>query len=143
MREVAGFHVRLGDKLDPAVNSRVHALARALEGARLPGVTEVIPSYATVFIEYEPLRLNEKSVRNWAAGVTVDTSATAGKAVSVSVRYDGQDLHDVAAAVGLDVAEVVRRHSSVEYRVYAIGFTPGFPFMGAVDPVIRMPRLPS
>lgn len=141
MRSVAGFYVRLGDAVDPDVNAGVHALAGALEADRLSGVTEIVPSYASVYVEYDRLELTGGRARRWAEGVAPRDDNDAGREITLGVRYDGLDLATVAATVGIEVAEVVRRHSAVEYRVYAVGFTPGFPFMGAVDPLIRVPRL--
>ena len=143
MRAVAGLYVRLGNEIDADVNRRVHALAKALITSRPAGVTDVIPCYATVYVEYETGQLSAAGVRTWAESQTFETAPAEDKLVHLSVHYDGLDLQTVADANGLDPAEVVRRHSAVEYLVYAVGFTPGFPFMGVVDPGIRLPRLTS
>lgn len=140
MRLPGGFHLRFGDGIDPRVNARVHAQARALLADPLPGVTDVVPSYATLYLEYDRSVLREFQVRAWAERHEPEGVEEGGRSIGVPVRYDGPDLEAVAAEVGVDVSEVIRRHSAVDYRVYALGFTPGFPFMGEVDPVIRAPR---
>ena len=158
MRAVAGVYLRFGDALDPGINAAVLAAARVLAAAPLPGITEVIPSYASLYLEYDRSRLTAAAVRRWSdevlrAGDVEGANApplgneapqltlTTERTVALRVRYDGIDLQQVADAAGLEAAEVARRHAAVEYRVYAVGFTPGFPFMGAVDPSIRLPRL--
>lgn len=123
------------------MNARVHALARELLAAPLPGVTDIVPSYTTLYLEYDRGRLNERAVRAWAERKERHATETTGRTVTVPVRYDGADLATIAAEAGLEVAEVIRRHAAVDYRVYALGFTGGFPFMGEVDPTIRSPRL--
>lgn len=138
-----GLHLRLGEGIDPDVNARVHALARALLDDPLPGVTDVVPSYATLYVEYDRARLAERRVRAWAeARRAAATEAEAREPRVLPVRYDGPDLAPVAAELGLSVEELVRRHAAPTYRVYALGFTPGFPFLGEVDPSIRRGRLP-
>jgi KipI family sensor histidine kinase inhibitor len=136
-----GHWLRLGGRVDPEVNTRVHALARALLTSPPAGVTDIVPSYTTVFIEYDAGRLTETQLRSWIEQDGQVQEAAAARSVTLRVRYGGPDLDDVATAAGLDVAEVIRRHTAVSYRVHALGFTPGFPFMGEVDPLIRAPRL--
>src|SRR5690606_16368644 len=68
-------------------------------------------------------------------------SGTGGKLVTVDTVYDGPDLADLAAASGMSTDEAVRRHSGTDYLAYAVGYTPGFAFLGDVDPTIRRPRL--
>lgn len=142
MPTVTGFHLVLGEGIDAEVNGRVHALARALIAEPLPGITEVIPSYATLYVEFDRELLSEQDVRAWARANERGAGVRGGRTVRLPVRYDGVDLEVIARRAGMDVNEVVRRHSAVPYRVYALGFTPGFPFMGEVDPLIRSPRLP-
>ena len=143
MREVAGLYLRLGDEIDIAVNRRVHALARAISENRPPGITEVVPCYTCVYVEFDKRLLTAAKVSAWARNLPQEASHGSGRTVRLGVHYDGIDLGAVAAATGLDEAEVVRRHGAIEYLVYAVGFTPGFPFMGTVDPLIRLPRLTS
>lgn len=148
MRPTTGLYLRHGDAIDAATSDRVLAEAAALRADRLPGVTEIIPSYASLYLEFDSALLGPSVVRRWAdrvldelAGGADGVRGGAGRVVRVPVRYDGVDLDVVAAAAGISPGEAARRHAAVEYRVYAVGFTPGFPFMGAVDPTLRLPRL--
>jgi len=82
-------------------------------------------------------------VRSWAAGHLRDPGGgadPAGRTIEIPVHYDGPDLPDVAGRTGLSTQEVIRLHSAPDYHVYAVGFTPGFPFLGEVPEVLRLPR---
>lgn len=136
------MYLRFGDGIDPGVNARVQAAARQLLARAPAGVTDVIPSYATLFVEYDRERLTANELRSWIERQQEDAGPAQERSVTVPVRYDGEDLPDIAAGAGIEVAEVVRRHAGTTYRVYALGFTPGFPFLGEVDESIRSPRLP-
>ncbi len=144
-----GLLVELGDAIDPDVNARVHALARTVKrlGAR---VLEVVPSYASLLVIFDPLRLPrerlERRVAALAREVTGIRAAPPRRVVEVPVCYGGElgpDLGDVARAVSLPEAEVIARHCAPVYRVYLLGFTPGFPYLGGMDPRLACPRLPS
>ncbi len=141
MSRLTGRYVRFGDGIDAGANRRVHAVARALIDSAPAGVTDVVPSYASVYVEADAARLSERALDAWLAPRVQAGDTEVGRSVTVPVRYDGADLHDVARELGLEVAELVRRHVAGPYRVYALGFTPGFPFLGEVDPSIRRPRL--
>jgi KipI family sensor histidine kinase inhibitor len=135
-----GTYLRFGDAVDPEVNARVHAAARALEADAPPGVTDVVPSYATLYVEVDRDRLSARRLRAWLDGAAEHNAEEPGRTVRLPVRYDGADLEEVAAEAGLPVDEVARRHAAGRYRVYALGFAPGFPFLGEVDAAIRRPR---
>ena len=65
----------------------------------------------------------------------------AGDLVEIPVRYDGEDLDEVAQLTGLDPSEVVRRHTAPTYTVAFLGFSPGFPYLVGLDPALEVPRL--
>jgi len=139
--------VHLGDQIDLATNRCVHALATLIEASPLSGVIETIPAYATLLVHYDPLETDYASVADWIQGlldqVTANVSRTP-RLIEVPVRYGGEngpDLEAVAAATGLSPAGVVRIHTQTEYTVYMMGFTPGFPYMGTLDPRLVLPRL--
>lgn len=141
---VLGFYLRFADRMDAQANARLQALTRRLLQHPLPGVTDLIPSYASLYIEYDPTTVNEARVRSWAAqqGAQARTEEP-GRTVTIPVRYDGEDLPEVTARLKLSRDEFVRRHSGAAYRVYAVGFSPGFPFLGEVDADLRLPRRPN
>ncbi len=139
--------VELGDQIDLPTNRRLHALASWLRG--VPELGEAVPGYATLLVHYDPLRLSYAGVldRIWQGLAAAEQAAqTTPRRVVIPVRYggeDGPDLEFVAQHCGLSMDEVIRRHSQGEYVVYFLGFTPGFPYLGGLDPSIAAPRLPS
>lgn len=136
-----------GDEIDPAVHARLLATATELRSRPPRGVTEIVPAYTTIGVWFDPL---EREAADLAAellacaeSTSVAATAKAEREVVIPVRYDGPDLADVAARLQLDPAEVVRRHAAVEYRVYLLGFVPGFAFLGLLDPTLELPRRAS
>ncbi|AEB12908.1 5-oxoprolinase subunit PxpB [Marinithermus hydrothermalis] len=140
-----GFYLRYAERMDPEANARVHALTARLVEDPLPGVTDLIPGYGTLYVEYDPRCTHVARVRRWVKRHEEELEGSRGaeRLVEIPVRYDGPDLKEVARHTGLSVKEVVQRHSAPTYRVYAVGFVPGFPFMGEVDPRLRVPRRPT
>lgn len=145
-----GLLVELGDAVDPDVNARVHALARAVVRRLEASVLEVVPSYASLLVVFDPLRLPRKRLEARITALAREVEAIrAGpprRVVEIPVCYGGAlgpDLEDVARAVALSPAEVIARHSAPVYRVYLLGFTPGFPYLGGMDPRLACPRLAS
>ncbi|WP_288404427.1 5-oxoprolinase subunit PxpB [uncultured Deinococcus sp.] len=142
-----GFYVVFGRVIGRAVGAQVHALYRALRADLPPAVTDLGPGYATLYVEYDAERTGRTEVAAWvrrhlraAQGGAGTGHADPGRTVEIPVRYDGEDLADVAARTGLDPAEVIRRHAAPTYHAYAVGFTPGFPFLGEVEEALRLPR---
>ncbi|WP_161880983.1 5-oxoprolinase subunit PxpB [Deinococcus alpinitundrae] len=138
----SGFYIQFSEQLDVSQNARLHAVHRALQADLLPGVTDLSPSYVNLFVEYDAALVDGAAVRAWAARHlrTTGSADPAGRTIEIPVRYDGPDLPDVAERTGLSQAEVIRLHSAPDYHVYAVGFTPGFPFLGEVPEVLRLPR---
>jgi KipI family sensor histidine kinase inhibitor len=145
----AGWTVELGERVDRATQARVLALRAAILAARLAGVTEVVPAYATVAVLFDPLRADADALRaRLAALATADEPAQPDPAAAPSrrpalripTRYDGPDLDEVAGRTGLTRKEVIALHSGREYEVYLLGFAPGFAYLGDLDPALVLPR---
>lgn len=139
----AALRVELGDRIDPDVNARVHHLAS--QAQHLPGVIETVPGYATLLVHHAPdLNDPQKLQREIEALASQPALALApGTLHEVPVRYDGQDLPRVADRLGLTPAQVVALHTSVELRVYLLGFAPGFAYLGGLPRALHLPRLPT
>jgi KipI family sensor histidine kinase inhibitor len=120
----------------------VHRLHAALRELDPPGVVELVPAYRTVLIVVQPDRAGV--LDELAAGLPElelpPAEAVAGETVEVPVRYDGEDLPEVAHLTGLEAEEVVRRHTAPEYTVAFLGFSPGFPYLVGLDPALEVPR---
>ena len=143
-----GLVVEFGSAIDPAVNTRVHDLARRV-GAECGNVVEaVVPTYRSFLIFFDPLLISRQAlvakIENLASTPADSTTAAAVKTVLIPTLYGGEagpDLEFVAGHNQLTPAEVVQIHSSVPYRIYMIGFTPGFPYLGGMSEKIAAPRL--
>ncbi len=137
----------LGDVADGRTSSQVQAAVAAIEPALGDDLVDLVPSYASVLILYNPLRTDHLSIvrRVRKALNNLHTQPPlAGRTVVLPVYYGseaGADLEALAARAALSVDEVINLHSGTEYRVYAIGFAPGFAYLGQVDERIAAPRL--
>lgn len=151
--------LRLGSGIDPSLNARTHAAAHALRAANLPGVTDIVPAYASVAVHYDPLawhggesdlppgeRLAERVlalIRSAHLDRARDITESAQPTIEIPVCYGGgfgPDLAEVARLAQLDPREVVARHAAGDYRVAMLGFAPGFPYLLGLDPVLHAPR---
>lgn len=137
-------------RIDLEVNRRAQGLAAALEIANqadpLPGMGEAVPGYATLLVHYDSLVLDYTEVEARVRACLVDDAVTfrEPRRVDIPVVYGGEegpDLDFVAQHSGLSAEEVVRIHADREYPVFLMGFTPGFPYLGGMDPAIAAPRL--
>ncbi|HWD04124.1 MAG TPA: allophanate hydrolase subunit 1 [Amycolatopsis sp.] len=113
----------------------------ALELARPRGVVELVPAARTLLVLFDPAVTGPEEMRQALARVsTVDLPRPPSTTVTVPVRYDGEDLADVAEASGLSVREVVQRHAGGAYEVAFCGFSPGFAYLTGLDPALHLPR---
>ena len=143
----AALTVEFGSTIDPRLNARVLALDPRV-AAGVPGVVETVPTYRSLLVHYDPLgtdfaRLSEAILA--LCGDLPDTPADA-RIWRIPVVYGGDfgiDLEDVAARHGIAPADVIAKHSAPTYRVYMIGFLPGFSYLGGLDPAIATPRRES
>lgn len=146
--------VSFGDRVDPMINASVHAFADRLIDARLSGVTDVVPAFTTVGVHYRPAaiagtpaqglphqRLRDQLER--LLGLARGERRTGDRTIEIPVCYGGElgpDLDEVARACGLGVDEVIARHAASPHVVYMLGFAPGFPYLGGLDPRLSRPR---
>jgi inhibitor of KinA len=132
---------------DPAINARCVALAAALDSEQWTGVRDIVPGFHSVAVYFDSLRVNRdvlaKDLQRLATEILSDAEAE-GPLLEVPVVYGGEggpDLAAVAVFGGCSEADVIRIHSEAIYRVYMLGFLPGFAYLAAVDRRIAMPRL--
>lgn len=141
--------VEFGDEISEEVNHKVHALAYVLEKNPLPGLGEAVPTYRSLLIHYDPLRLPCDDVKALVADLLQkceEISLPEPRVIEVPVVYGGEfgpDIQFVAEHNGLSVEEVIRLHSGVTYTVYMLGFSPGFTYLGGLPEVLATPRLPT
>lgn len=142
----AALLVEFGEAPDLALNARVHALARALEAAPIPGLLSLIPGYASLLVELEPLDADIQAVEPLLGDYLshLDAAPAAdGRTRTIPTVYGGDwgpDLDEIAAQLGLSPSEVIARHTAAEQRVYMLGFSPGFPYLGDIPAELALPR---
>jgi inhibitor of KinA len=133
--------------VDPVVNQRAIALAARLQARIGHLVRDIVPGYCSLGVHFDPLVTDmvalERAIGDEARLVRDDEAPFEARVVEIPVRYggeDGPDLEGVAEWAGCTTDDVVHRHSQVTYRVYMLGFVPGFAYMGRVDAAIAAPR---
>ena len=138
----AAFVVEFGNEISVELNERATALAALLEREPFDGFREAIPTFRSVLVFHDP-EADPEAIRAHA----LDLARGAGREparpprhIELPCVYDGEDLPEVAAQAGVSVEELIRIHSEREYRVFIIGFTPGFPYLGMADPRLDIPR---
>lgn len=144
--------VSFGDQIDAAVGRTCLAAAGKLRDARLPGVTDVVPSFVAVAVHYRPgasggptyAQLSERIRQLLSEGIAAD--ALGGREIDIPVCYGGEhgpDLAEVAEAAGLTPDDVIRLHSQPRSMVFMLGFAPGHAYLGVHDERLNIPRRPS
>lgn len=142
--------LQIGDEIGEKINREVVGVLESLRKAAIPGVLELVPTYTSVCIHYDPLVLSYddllKVIGRLENGSAENLENAAARIVEIPVCYGGEygpDLAFVAEHNGLTAEEVVKRHSEGVYLVYMLGFLPGFAYMGGMDETIACPRLTS
>ena len=139
--------VELGDGISPEINRRVRNLTLAVEKAALPGVLDMVPTYRSLLIFYDPTTIATAELQDGVRQVDLaldEQSLEKPSILQIPTRYGGEhgpDLEYVAEHAELTTAEVVSIHSDTDYLVYMMGFTPGFPYLGGLSERIVTPRL--
>jgi 5-oxoprolinase (ATP-hydrolysing) subunit B len=143
----AALVVQFGEEIDPGVNARVLALdARVAEGLR--GVIETVPTYRSLLVHYDPTVTEFRALGEALLGLSQHLPETPneGRLWRIPVVYGGEfgiDLESVAAHHAITTDELIRRHAAPVYRVYMMGFLPGFAYLGGLDPTIAISRRES
>jgi len=129
------------------VHEQVRRLFLALHQSPPRGVMNLHPAYASLVVDFDPLATNGQALIRQIDNVLEDPPggpAFAPRTVEIPVCYGGEfgpDLEEVAAHCGISPQSVISRHSGGEYLVYFLGFSPGFPYLGGLDPALAVPRL--
>ena len=140
------FLVELGDEISPGVNRSVQELFTGLDKKQSQGILELVPSYRSLMVIYDPLLTTSSDVKNTIVEVFEQIGRSQLNEQSIKkipVVYGGDhgpDLEWVAEYHNLTAKEIVQFHIQPTYRVYMIGFTPGYPYLGEVPEDIVTPR---
>ena len=139
--------VYLGEETSPQTSRAVQAASTAISTALGRDLVDLVPSYASILVIYNLLRTDHFRVRRQVEAclaTLLSGRQTEGRLVSLPAWYStesGSDLESLANNAGLSIEKVIELHQATEYRVYAIGFAPGFAYLGQVDERIAAPRL--
>jgi KipI family sensor histidine kinase inhibitor len=138
--------VELPAAIDPVTSGRVLALAAVLQQRHAAVVRDLVVGYCSLTVYFNPLSVDavwlESAIRAAAEDIA-DAPGADGAMLDVPVCYGGElgpDLHEVARVAGCSEDEVVALHTGRTYRVYVVGFVPGFPYMASVHPRLALPR---
>ena len=143
----AALTVEFGNSIKPDLNEKVYALERVLELRALPGLVEMIPTYRSLLVHFDPISDTFETMKAKIQGFLLNLQPIQllkRQIISIPTVYGGEfgpDLPFVAEHNHLTVKEAVQIHSSQDYRIYMMGFTAGFPYLGNMDPRIATPRL--
>ena len=141
--------IKVGEGISLELSRRVVHIARAVSRAAIRGVTDCVPSYASLGVFYEPLEISFADLSNELAAILAHDNdddrdeKTDGKLIEIQVAYDGSDLDDVCRRTRLSRQEVIEIHSSRSYTVFVVGFVPGWAYLGQLDPRLIVPRRES
>jgi inhibitor of KinA len=154
----AAITIDFGNRMDETVNQTVIAGFLQLQKEPLPGMIEAVPAYSSLTLHYDSPALRKsvppsQSVYDWVKEQLAQrlpalwqSGATTGKTVRIPVCYEEEfapDLETLATERKLSIEQVIQIHSSKPYRVYMLGFLPGFAYLGQVDERISLPRKPQ
>ena len=141
--------VVFGNGVSRHLHRKVLRLFRLLRSTPFAGMRNIHPAYNSVLMSFDPivasprdLELHVRSLLDWLDAVTLASP----RLVEIPVCYDtsvAPDLDFVASHSGLTIDDVIQLHASVEYLVYFLGFTPGFPYLGELPDQLATPRLAS
>ncbi|MBS1558212.1 MAG: 5-oxoprolinase subunit PxpB [Bacteroidetes bacterium] len=142
--------ISFANKIDFEINDRVIELHRLLAQTPFPGFIESVPAYASLAVYFNRSELSKASplpalsfvegfLKNLMNRLPANTFSERRK-IKIPVLYDGEDLPALADQQQLKIEEIITIHTAVQYRVFMLGFLPGFPYMGMVDARIAAPR---
>lgn len=144
--------MEFGRAISPEISQKIRGVMKALEEQELSkklGIRELLPTYRSILILFDPLKTDPKTLENELEKILPSINSGMqgkGRTVLIPTCYGGEmgpDLAFVAENAGMSQEEIIERHSKPDYLVYMLGFTPGFTYLGGLDPKIATPRLAS
>ncbi len=139
--------IEFGNSISPEINTEIRNSLIAIEENNFPAILETIPTYRSILIIYDPMLIDYKSLVGSLKEIinkSGDNKEKQARIVELPTVYGGEygpDIKFVADHNNLSIEEVIEIHSSSDYLVYMLGFTPGFAYLGGMDKRIESPRL--
>lgn len=141
--------MEFGNSISKEVNNKIRSITVAIETRNIKGIVELVPTYRSLMIHYNPLKISYDELINALKQLEIQLETIelpAAQVVEIPTLYGGEygpDIENVANHNQLKLEDVINIHTSNEYLIYMLGFTPGFPYLGGMDPKIATPRLES
>ena len=139
--------VEFGNEINVLINRKISGFIKRMSADPIDGILEMIPTFRSVLINYEPRKISYytlcKVLTENLANLEADNDVTR-RVIEIPVCYGGKygpDLSFVAEHAGMSEKAVIKLHSSRPYLIYMLGFQPGFPYLGGLDPKLFTPRL--
>jgi len=143
--------INFEQKIDPAINAAVIALKDAIEAANIAGITFMIPAYCSLTVGYNPsvidyeilVKVMEQIAVNQLTNLKNNQPQKAIRQLQIPVCYElpyALDLVELSEAKGIAIEKIIELHTSPTYKVYMLGFLPGFVFMGKIAPELACKR---
>jgi KipI family sensor histidine kinase inhibitor len=137
--------IEFGDRVDQRLSGLVLALAHRLADAAIPGVVEMVPTFRSLMVHYDPVILPQAELEARLAPLLagLEAAGSGGRRWRIPACYDeslGLDLLEVAERMGMSASEVISRHSATTFHVYMMGFLPGLPYLGGLPREFELPR---
>jgi len=142
----SAFLLKFGNEISEDINFRIRAYMFLLNKKKIKGVIEAIPSYTDILIQYNPLIIKHSKLSSKLNKLYTKSDQypiPEPRTVEIPVVYGGnygQDINEVSLHTGLSIDEIIKMHSSQKYLVYMLGFTPGFCYLGGMNPKLATPR---
>jgi len=137
--------IRFADDVGDEAFQRGRAVVSEIEQRPPPGLVEFVPAFTTLLLEFDPQLVLNLAAIGEELLPRLESALASLSAIStvkeIPVRYDGEDLDRVAKLHDLSPTEVIELHASPIYKVCMLGFAPGFPYLGDLDPRLHTPRL--
>lgn len=139
--------IEFGNEISKEINAKIRKTILEIEKQRIEGIVEIVPTYRSILLQYDPLRWTFSDMTDRLKQLNIEESGSESDTVTlieIPTLYGGEygpDIDFVSEHTKLPKEEVIKRHTSVDYLVYMLGFIPGFTYLGGMDETLATPRL--